>query len=104
MKNIRFFFFFLSENFHFFGGKIFSVFEQACFRYNSSLCPTTLYVDHGGPDQSTWKRLHRLVQILSVDMCPENTLSCLNPRTMKKKSYFTYANIKDQLCLSISRI
>ena len=23
---------FLSENFHFFGGKIFSIFEQACFR------------------------------------------------------------------------
>ena len=29
MKNIRFF---LSESFHFFGGKIFSIFEQACFR------------------------------------------------------------------------
>ena len=24
--------FFLTENFHFFGGKFFSIFEQACFR------------------------------------------------------------------------
>ena len=29
MKNVRGF---LSENFHFFGGKIFSIFELACFR------------------------------------------------------------------------
>ena len=29
---------FLSENFHFFGGKIFSVFEQACFRNENKIC------------------------------------------------------------------